>query len=278
MPLDVVTVLAISAVVYVTAALCHEALGHGLACLLVGSRPDAFSTSWFDWDQSSAEPWAVRAVAAGGTVANLLVGSMLLALLYWFSPRSGSWYYFLWLGAAVNLFQGGGYLMTSPGFGFGDWYAFVKGLQPEIVWRVVLSIVGVLISFGALVLLEQLAEPLLGPDPEERSRRAWLLLWVPYLAVGGGLMTVSALFNSRGPIFAVSSALATLGGTAFLPWLATWIAHSRSFASNDTLPLLRSWGWVVAGCAAAFCSLAIFGPGVSFGPGERPPPSHHDTM
>ena len=93
-------------------------------------------------------------------------------------------------------------------------------------------------------------------------RRARLLCWLPYLAVGGGLMTISALFNSRGPMFAVTSALATLGGTAFLPWIVYWVNHPRSLVSNDPLPILPSCGWLAAGCVAALCSLAIFGPGL----------------
>jgi hypothetical protein len=261
---DIAMVLAISAIVYVTSALCHEGLGHGLACLLVGGKPEAVSTSWFACDPSGFGPWAARAVAAGGTIANLLLGSVFLALLYEFSPRSGSWYYFLWLGTAVNLFMGGGYLMTSPLFGFGDWDEFVKGLHPEIVWRISLAIIGALISFGALVFLVKHAEPLLGSDLKERTRRARVLCWVPYLAAGGGLMTVSALFNSGGAIYLVSSALATLGGTVFLPWLTTWIKHPQSLVSSDALPILRSWGWLAAGCVAAVCSLVVFGPGVSF--------------
>jgi hypothetical protein len=263
---DVVTVLAVSAVVYVTATLCHEGLGHGVACLIVGGKPEAISTSWFAWDRSGFAPWAVRAVAAGGTIANLLAGVVCLALLYGLSPRSGSWYYFLWLCSAVNLFMGGGYLMTSPLFGFGDWHEFVKGLRPEVVWRISLAAIGALISGGVLLLLVQLAEPLLGADLEERMWRARLLCWVPYLAAGGVLMTVSALFNSRGPIYAFSSALATLGGTAFLPWLTKWIEHPRILVSDDALSILWSWGWLAAGSIAALSSLAIFGRGVTFHP------------
>lgn len=90
-------------------------------------------------------------------------------------------------------------------------------------------------------------------------------------------MTVSALFNVRGPIYAVSSALATLGGTAFLPWLANWISHPRSLVSINALPISRSWAWLAAGCIAALCSLMIFGPGVSFRSPERLPPAHQDS-
>jgi len=152
-PLDVATVLAISAVVYVTAAICHEGLGHGLASLLVGGKPLAISTSWFSWDRTGVGPLAVRAVAAAGTVANLFMGAVLLGPLYAFSPRTGNWYYFGWLGAAVNLFMGGGYLMASPLFDFGDWQEFVRGLWPELVWRIGLVILGGVISGGALLLL-----------------------------------------------------------------------------------------------------------------------------
>jgi hypothetical protein len=262
--LDVATVLAISAVVYVTASICHEGLGHGLAALLVGGKPLAVSTSWFSWDHAGVGPWAVRAVAAAGTVANALMGALLLGPLYAFSARSGNWYYFCWLGAGVNLFMAGGYLMTSPLFGFGDWQEFVRDLWPELVWRIGLITLGGVISGGALLLLVERAAPLLGSDSAERMRRARLLCWLPYLAAGGVLMTASALVNSEGPIYVISSALASLGGTAFLPWLTTWIRDPQSTAANEPLPILRSWGWVTAGSVAALLSLTILGYGVPF--------------
>src|SRR5436309_4280316 len=106
-PCDPLTIAAIGLLVGVLADFIHEGLGHGGACLLVGGKPTLLTSMNFVWDESGVPRWALRAVAAGGTVANLLAGALTVATLRR-PPSSAHRHYFLWLFAAVNLYVGTG--------------------------------------------------------------------------------------------------------------------------------------------------------------------------
>lgn len=260
---DAATVLAVAMVAYLLAKVVHELLGHGGACLAVGGTPLAVSTSWFDGDESGLGPWAVRAVKAGGSLANLAAAGLLVAWLRRATPRSPVLRYFVWLSAAVQGFMGAGYLLTSPLFGFGDWRDFVKGLAHPLAWRVGLTTAGAALSALLLRLLLTDAEPFLGGGAEAGRRRHGRRLTVlPYLVVGGGVMTAAASLNRAGLQYAFTSALATLGGTAFLAWIPSWL-HDRDTAGDPAVVVERHRGWIAAGLVALGIALGVLGPGLS---------------
>jgi hypothetical protein len=238
----------------------HEGLGHGGACLLVGGRPTALSSAWLESDLSGVSAWGQRAEAAGGTLANVLLGAILMGWLHVRRPATAQAYYFVWLAAVVNLLQGGGYLLTSPFFGFGDWKAFLAGLEPQLVWKVGLTSVGLAISCVALWAGVRSLTPLL-PASGEAKRVARLLAWLPYLVIGGGVFTLAAALNPLGPGFMLTTALAHLGGCAWLAWLPEWV---RPGTVPGALGAPRpSRGWRVAGAIALLAVFAL-GRGVSF--------------
>src|SRR5438046_5500448 len=83
----------------------HEVLGHGVACALTpGVRALSLSTVAL---QTSTES---RFVASAGSIANLAVGAVLLAVVDRM-PRFGLTGYFLWLLATLNLLNWTGYLL-----------------------------------------------------------------------------------------------------------------------------------------------------------------------
>jgi hypothetical protein len=97
--LDPLTIAAIGLLVGALADFIHEGLGHGGACLLVGGKPTLLTSMNFAWDGSGFPRWTFRVVAAGGTIANLLAGTLALAMLRR-PPSAVHLHYFLWLFAA----------------------------------------------------------------------------------------------------------------------------------------------------------------------------------
>src|SRR5574338_377040 len=81
-------------------------------------------------------------LAAGGSIANLLV-----AVLAWVALRTlpgdrGPTRDFVWLLLAVNVLTPFGYLLFSGVGGIGDWAVVVEGLHPALAWRLGLAVVG----------------------------------------------------------------------------------------------------------------------------------------
>jgi hypothetical protein len=102
---DLLTIAAIAIAATVIADFIHEGLGHGGACVATGGRPLAISTVHFECSADT------RLVAAGGTLANLILGA-----LFWAAARAvkraAPWRYFVWLLMTFNLFQAGGYFFV----------------------------------------------------------------------------------------------------------------------------------------------------------------------
>src|SRR4051812_40955087 len=94
---DLLTVVAITIAATVIADFIHEGLGHGGMCVASGGRPLLLSTVHFECGIDS------RLVAASGTLANLIFGT-----LFWAAGRavkhSACWRYFFWLLMTFNLF------------------------------------------------------------------------------------------------------------------------------------------------------------------------------
>lgn len=258
--LDVPTVVAIGLVAYVLRNVAHEALGHGGATLLVGGTPLGLSSAWWDGNFDAVSEWGRRWERAAGTFVNLGLG---LALV----PASRAALgvhsrFFLWLLAVVNLFSGAGYLLTDPLGNFGDWSGFLEGLEPKGLLRAGLVASGAAFSMLALRFARQGLEPFLGGDPTARRRRARWLCLAPYVA-GSLAFTLAGLLNPLGPKFAVSSALASFGGTAFLAWLPSFVKGAPEGAPPAP-ELGRSVPWLAAGALAAVILFGVLAPGIRF--------------
>lgn len=256
---DLWTVLSIAVVCFVGAQIAHELVGHGLTCQLIGAQWSGVSSSWHDCNAMALPIARYRAVLAGGTVINLTVGTgaWLAVRLH---PRRGSLTYFLWLTAAVNLLLGAGHLLVDGLLGIGDWGTFLEELPATAVWRMVLTGLGALLYGGSVGVLARSLDRLVGSGPDRRERGRRLAL-VPYLAIGGGLLTLGALLNAKGPAFAIASAVITLVGTSGLAWL--WRLPARS--DSAPLPVERNRAWWIAGAAAALLLLIVLGPGIQWG-------------
>jgi hypothetical protein len=235
-------------VAYLVAKVVHEAIGHGLTCVVVGAELHGVSTSWCDCDKSGVDAGAARAVKAGGTMANVFVGRAALALVRRRRERDAT-SYALWMCAAVNCFMAAGYLMVDPIFGFGDWTAFLEGVPYASAVRLALVASGLALAAQTIAALL----PFLG-SPPARGRRGLRLALLPWAVVGGGVMTAVAMANVLGPKYALTSALATIGGTSFLAWF-----HQLEWLQGDDRPIEvgTSRGWIAAGATALVCAVVL---------------------
>jgi hypothetical protein len=255
---DVPTLAAIGVVAYALGNIVHEALGHGGACLLSGATPLAVSTVDM---HCSAD---TRLVSAGGTLANFAAGALFFGLLR-FARRSPRIYFFFWLCMTVNLLSATGYFLFSGVGGFGDWADFISGLGPEWLLRLALVAAGAVSYMAAVVFILLELRPLIGSEREERVRRAFRLMLIPYLT-GGTLACIAGAFNPAGwRLIVLSAAASTFGGTSALAWSANWLRDPRRIplgAWNGARPITRSWLWIAAGVVVAIAFIGLIGPGL----------------
>jgi hypothetical protein len=259
---DMATVLAIGAVAYVAAKLLHEAVGHGVVCASVGGTWEGFSICWNMCNYDAVGDWPRRLTKAGGTLANLTAGTGALILAPFFTRATGATRYFVWLLAAVNTLMAAGYLAVDPLFGFGDWTAFLERLPGAAVIRWVLAAAGIGLYALFVVMLLRRLRPFLGAGGRGPRATARRLTLFPYLISGGVLVTGAALLNSLGPIYALTSGLATLGGTSALAWMAACVDDKAR--TDDPIAVERSWPWIAVGVVVAAVCVVVLGPGLVF--------------
>ena len=216
----------------------------------------------FVWDENGLPRWALRIVAAGGTIANLLAGAVALTMLRR-PPSSAHQHYFLWLFAAVNLYVGTGYFLYSGASNIGDWANFIAGMPAFWLWRGLLILIGGATYFLCVRTMLARAIPLTGGDVTVRYRRANLLMLIPY--VTGAILSVAAgaLNPHAKALLLISAVAASLGGTSGLAW-GPQLLRDPHWLASSTAPLAipRHWGWIVAGLLVALFFVIILGPGL----------------
>jgi hypothetical protein len=251
------TIVAVGVVAAVITDFIHEGLGHGGMCVATGGQPVVLSTVHFECSVDT------RLVAAGGTLANLIIGTLSWAAMR-AVKQSAPWRYFLWLLMTFNLFDVGGYFLFSGIGNIGDWAEVVAGWQPVRAWRVGLAALGIVTYFFLFVpLCLRALCPFLGKDTKIRVRRARQLALVPYLT-SGILSCVAGALNPVGPLLIlISAAAASFGGHSGLAWIWTLLKNPRIRSSEFQMAEIeRSLAWVIAAVVLAIGFIAGLGPGV----------------
>lgn len=249
------TVVGIGLVAYATCDMAHEVLGHGVACALVGVKAMSLSTVALQTGTSS------RFVAAAGSMANVLVG--LLAMALFRSRKSfGASRYFLWLFATVNLLNGTGYLLFSGVLDFGDWAVVIAGLEPHWVWRAMMALAGAVLYVGSIRLSAGQLISLVRDGEIDRLEMPRLIF--PAYIAGGLLFVAGAALNPIGPslilMSGVSSGFGAMAGLAIIPRLVQ--GRTEGSPMGEAAPLHFNLGWVAAGLLVALVFIAVVGPGV----------------
>jgi hypothetical protein len=261
--LHIPTIIAIAIVVLVISNAGHEIIGHGGVCVLQGFKPTHVSTSFFNCDASGSTFLEDQARIAGGTVFNIVVALVSFLLLRSQKISNPKTNYFLWLLMSVNLFYSGSYLIgwfIGPGL---DWAQFINGLEPQWIWKLVLTAVGLLILGVGFHLSRKYWGPFIGDQEPERRRRMTLLTLIPYLTAIA--VKVSAGFMNPSPdkmlVF-----WGSFGATAFfLIWLnfvRFWPFTKQTASSQEAADLGLSIPWLVIGFVALILYVGVLGPGI----------------
>jgi hypothetical protein len=253
--LNAFTLAAIGALACITADIVHEAVGHGIASLLMSNPILSLSTVAIQ----NAHP--NRFVSAAGTTANLIVGALSLLLLRRVRELTPSAYLF-WVFGAFNLFNVG-YLVASACMNSGDWAAVISGLSPSWLWRCVLGLVGTVFYVLSLRWVASFAIDFVNHRQVAigDSRR---LVWPAYLAAGI-VMTVASIFNPISPsLVFVSGIGASFGlncGFLFMPLI---IARNSVYHGVGEGRIPFSAFWLIVSVFMCGLFIAILGPGINF--------------
>lgn len=259
---DVATTASVAVVAYALSTLIHEGLGHGGACVAVGCVPQLLTSMQFQGNDSGLSVGAVKLIAAGGTVANLIAAAVAILLLRRERTSTGGSWFFLWLLATVNLFQATGYPLYSGMGGIGDWAAVIDGLNPVWFWRIALIVVGAATYWLAVRWsMARLGERLSGIGSARVSEANRYTL-VSYLA-GGALAVAAGAFDPGGAgLVLISGAAATLGGTSALAW-GPQLLHDLPIGKEEPrLALPRDWRWIIGAIACLAVFVFVLGRGI----------------
>lgn len=161
-----------------------------------------------------------------------------------------------------NLFVAAGYPLFSGLIGIGDWVDVVQGFQPAWVWRLLLTLSGlILYVVGVWISLREMVT-LIGSHPAERLLRAFRLTLVPYLA-GSIAASIGALLNPIGLYVAFTSAAASFGGSSAFAWMSQMLKTKWFPKTSESLILIeRNWTWIVLAGIFLVLHVVVLGPGV----------------
>lgn len=262
---DVLTVASVAVVAYALSNLVHEGLGHCGACLLVGCTPHLLTSMQFDGDSSQLPEAAARIIAAGGSVANLLMAGVAIFLLRRSRKDTAATWFFLWLLATICLLQGTGYFLFSGVGNVGDWAEVVRGLPGGALWRVGLAAAGGLAYwFAARWAMGRLGARLRTPAPA-RAAEAYRYTLVAYIT-GAVLYVAAGSLDPGGvAILLISGVAASLGATSGLAWGPQLLKDPALGPATDPLALLvRDWRWVAAAVVTGVVFVLVLGSGIRF--------------
>ena len=261
-----ITIAAVSVVAYTLATVCHEAIGHGGACVLVGCKPRLVTAMQFRGDESGLSPAAVRVIAAGGTIVNLVMAALAIAWRIAARRASDAMWLFLWTFATINLLHACGYWLYSGVANIGDWSDVVRTWRPAWAWRVGLSVLGgASYWFAVRWSMSELGRRL-SVETNARPREANRYTLIAF-ATGGLLEMGAGLFEPGGGfIVLISGAAASLGGASGLAW-GPQLLHDPKLGVPSEAPLVitRRFGWVLAGVIAAVWFVFVLGRGIPLG-------------
>jgi hypothetical protein len=250
-------VISVAVVAYAACDMLHEVLGHGLACALIpGVRALSLTTVAL---QTSAQS---RMVAAAGSIANVIVGALLFALLRR-GTRFDSGKYFLWLLATLNLLNGTGYLLFSGILDVGDWSVVIAGLEPHGVWRAGMALGGI-VAYAGVISISAARMSSWVRDAQVDRGDVTRLVFPAYVA-GGLLLVAGAAVNPIDPSLIFMSGLSSgFGAMAGLVLVPKAVERQAPDSSASVAGLRASRAWLIAAIVVAVVFVGVIGRGINF--------------
>lgn len=255
--IDWLTVVGIAALAITFTVIFHEGV-HALACLVTGG--DLQGAALYASCESATQLQA-KVVAISGPVYNLLAGLLAWLLFRHSKNRSSETQFFLWLFMLMNWFYFAGYFVFSGITGVGDWSIVIDGWQPLWLWRVLMTLVGLLLfvlfvrqglkEFGTVV-CEQVDEHF-----QCVNRLCIMSYFTSFLVI-----LFAGFFCPYGlTSLPVTAALfAVVGALSPFLLMMRWFRNDR-FAklAKEPLEIHRKWGWIVTSLVVVFVFVFVLG-------------------
>lgn len=269
--LHIPTIIAISIVSWSLFAVLHEIVGHGGAAIILGEKVQGAVTTtvhitdFYDLGHVTERIgwWGFRIVAVAGTFVNFFTGTLALILLGSKRITKSSIRYFLWLFASISIFQQAFWLAVMPFAGLGgDWTAFFIELEPSVVWKSGVTILGIVFLWIGVYLPLRLLKPFgeLGTiDYRGLVRKATI---IPIIAAFIIQMLSVLLSPLSGPRH--TTIVTIFSFIPFVLWLVivNLIHWPRTSSTMEMIPLNRSNTWLMAGFIAFILFVVVLGTGV----------------
>ncbi|HTX39083.1 MAG TPA: hypothetical protein VME43_28865 [Bryobacteraceae bacterium] len=243
------TIISMAVVASALAALLHEGVGHGVTAWLRGAIPTELTSNHL----STMRP--DRWVEAGGTLVNLFVGGIAL-LISKASQERANLRYFFWILAALNLLPGAGYFLFSGVFGFGDWYAVIRGLPHQVALRICMAALGAGLYFLMVRLLAIALRPFVPDRPAYNTVGR-----LPYYTACLFSCAAGALDPLGLKLLLISTVPAVFGGSSGLLWADRLLP--RAVAGRE-LQVHRDPAWWIVAAVLGSCYIVFVGRGIRF--------------
>ncbi len=243
------TIISMAVIASALATLLHEGVGHGITAWIRGDVPTELTSNHL----SSLRP--DRWVEAGGTLVNLLAGSLALLISRHQGSRANIRYFF-WILAALNLLPGAGYFMFSGIFGFGDWQQVINGLPHQATLRICMTLFGA----GLYVLVVRLIAIAVRPFTPDRPTYNTVGR-LPYYAACVFSCAAGALDPLGIKLLLMSTIPAAFGGSSGLMWADSLMPGTKL---ERMLVIRRAPLWWIAAIVLGGCYILIVGRGIRF--------------
>ncbi len=215
--IDWLTVIAIVAIAISFNVAFHEGV-HALTCLAVGDRLQEYSALYVEC--GSATVLQEKIVSGSAPVFNLVAGTLLWISLRNLRRQTPETWLFLWLFMLMNWLYGAGYFVFSGVANIGDWAAVIKGWEASWLWRILMTIVGLLLYFLFVRLAFQELGRMIGGEAGEQILHAEKICTLCYTA-SFVVVLMAGFFYPYGllglPVWA--GLIAVLGTLSSLMWM-----------------------------------------------------------